>query len=623
MGQQAKRVRQQPDREWLRFIALAAVAVMLFGVVLSPVLRSGFLGDDEMSSANFGRSSLQYTGQTLIGRFASENLNTIRQVGRLFPLSALTMIPLYLADGNPAGYKVYVLAMLLLNAVLFGFLVLKASKSRSLTLISLAVLPLLFQIHSARYHDPIVGFAALLQIETACIFLSLIAYLIYLESDKKWALWTALGVFVATLLMYEITIVFPLLYLIVAWLHDREGLKRALRRSWPFFAAAGAMVIAILALRFYQGTALTSSGSQFSQGIASGSDPSAGAYGMSLSPIPVAETFLKQMLATLPLIYWWSSSQLGGLKHAFAQHVGWNLLLLSGYALLGWQLYRALSSRSEKGAAEAGRSSRVLPLGLALALLTLPNVLISLSPRYQSEVFLGVGYLPSYMACYGTALLLGLLALWALEHVGKRSTALIALVVVLACFGTIVGTLNLHNNGVEVEYTNRPEWYPRELLGTAVERGLFADLPMGSTIVVEKPKSWDALPFYAGLSRGKTQYVYSLEGWLEQYGQAQQAPPNTYYLTYSTNWKANGMALLSEVVGVDSVNAEVLLRRPMLFVQSTPSNTLVPLAGSGFAEPVPSAAGLDDSQFERVSSEGDWSLMRGAPSSTLAVTTTR
>lgn len=599
-------------RDFITVIPFIVLALALVAVVLSPMLSSGFFGDDQMNSASFAKSSLTHSGDTLLNRIGHIQRETVLTVGRLFPLSTYILIPFYFANGDPAGFKVYVLVLVLLNCALFGVLVWRLSRSKALAILAVAALPLVMQVHSTRYHDPILGFAAHMQILAALLLTSLIAFLMYLDTHRRWALVVAFVTFCAALLLYEVTLAFPPLYLVVAFLHQRnKRLRFAFRKAWPFFAAVAVIATVTLGFRLHYGNEFTTSAAQFSDVVASGQDPTQGAYALNLSPTAVTKTLLQQMFATIPLTYNAMIPSLTGrtlveeLMRSIVAHRAASLFILFGYALFALGVYRSVA---EGALRSKEHGDRRLAAGVAMSLLVLPNVLISLSPRYQAEVFWGVGYLPNYVSYFGAALLGALVLEWMICRVWPRSRVGAALVLVALLFaGVTIGAINLQNTEIEVEVSNRNLWYPRLALNRAVEHGLFDGVPEGSVIVVDELRPWDSPAFFLGLSEGRVERVLSSQQWLMELEDDQGVIREPiFFLAYDANWRDNGCVLVGRLSNFRTDSGRLALTSSRLFVQSAPFTAIDPPPPPGIVRPTPSEVGFHDALFERTAGYGDW-----------------
>jgi hypothetical protein len=568
--------RASPDslRRHGRYLLLCGAAFGLAVISLSPVLESGFFGDDAINSWNSARSVLHGQGLGLGDLIHSilANVADWAQSGRFFPLSAYGAFLFYFVDGHPLLLKLFVLALILVDLGLLGYLATQITGSWALGVLAILITPLLFQLRLTAYNDPIAAFSGLLQVVLTYTLIALALLQLYLKSGKRRYLVGSLAVYAVSLLTYEIGIPFFLLFAALTWLYpERRSLLMSARISWPFATLAGAAVALNMGLRLILKVAFSGSADAYAQAVSASGLTVSGAYIPNIAPDAILATLAHQVSAALPL----SFQQLGvpGLFPSFSAdltaHPAFYLVLIAGYGAmavtLGLQLWREVLARSR-----AFRPGLLVVLGSGL--LILPNALISLSPRYQAETSWGIGYLPVYLSYFGVALLIlaliyGLFRLAASAehsvvvalstvitlalavgivyvsvanqtHLGlallplaltyglfriavsaeRRSSATVALAAATALALTVgiayVGVVNHANNAIEVENGNAAVWYPRATIMTAMERGLLAGLPAGINLVIggAGPGHWDVRDpaFFSGYSGVKVAAVVTV-----------------------------------------------------------------------------------------------------------------
>jgi hypothetical protein len=616
-------------------------------VSLSPLLDSGFVGDDSPNSVGVAKSALEVQGKgfgEIVHRFV-DSIPRWASSGRFFPLSAYGGPLFFFVDENPLALKLFVLALVLLDLCLLAYLTTQVTGSRALGILAILITPLLLQFRVAVYHDPIVAYSGLLQVVVTYVLISLVLFLIYLRSAKRRYLIASLVVYAASLLTYEITIPLFLLHMTVAWLYPkRYSLREAARRSWPYAALAGATVLLAVGLRLTYRVALSGRAADYLQGVAAGADRAAGAYVPSYSPVLILRTLAHQVSAALPLGFQELGVSVRGLFPSFsadmAARPAFNLLLVTGYVavtvVVGWQLRRDISARSR-----AFRPG--LLVGLGVGFLVLPNVLIALSPRYQTETAWGIGYLPVYASCFGMALLLLALTcgLYRLAARAKRSVVVSAVVTVLLAAGLgYVAVVNHENNRISVETANVNVWYARDMVTTAMERGLLNGLPSGSTLVMSGVMPWDVPEFFSAHGDIGVASVTALTDFAKDLSQG--APTsvagdgtatyrvspgqNSFYLEYGAAWENNGYAVIGKIykvrVAADGT-ISVQLEPASVYAVAAPLATTTPRLLSGRHPPglraaTPSEVGVDPAKMTLVASGPNWRIFSTISGATIS-----
>jgi hypothetical protein len=262
-----------------RYLSLCGAALALAVISLSPLLESGFFGDDSGNSWGSARSVLQGQGIGLADLIHLSLTNVLReaQAGFFRPLSEYIYVLFYFVDGHALVLKLFVLALILVDLGLLCYLTTQITRSRALGVLAILITPLLFQIRLTAYSDPIVAFAGILQVVLTYTLISLALLLLYLKSAKRRYLVGSLAVYAASLLTYEITIPFFLLFAALAWLYpERRSIVMSARISWPFAVVAVGALALNVGLRLIFKVALAGSADAYAQAVS--------ASGLRLSP---------------------------------------------------------------------------------------------------------------------------------------------------------------------------------------------------------------------------------------------------------------------------------------------------------------------------------------------------
>jgi len=622
-----------------RYLLFCGAALALAVTSLSPLLGGGFDGDDLPNSVGYARSVLHVQGKDLgdIIQYILAAVPGWAQSGRFLPLGGYGAYLFYFVDGSALAMKLVVLALILVDLGLLGYLATQITGSRTLGVLAILITPLLFQFRTSVYHDPITAFSGLLQVVLTCTLISLALLLLYLKSGKRRHLLGSLAVYAASLLTYEITIPFFLLFAALAWLYpERRSLLKSSRISWPFAALAGASVALNVSLRLFSNVALAGG-------------PTAGAYIPNIEPGAILETIAHQVSAALPLSFQQLAAPGRWLFPSFSADLAaqpvFYLLLIAGYGamaiVVGWQLWREVLARSR-----GFRPGLLVVLGSGL--LILPNAMISLSPKFQAETSWGIGYLPVYLSYFGVALLF-LAVIYGLFRLAASAERAVAVALsTVTTFALVVGVfyvsvVNHANNGIAVETGNVNVWYPRVTVAAAAERGLFTGVPGDSTVIIDGSEpAWDIYggpAFFTGQA-GVTvasmmpvaKAVETIQATAPASTSADDArtytvspQANTYYLKYGSAWQGNGYALLGrihELTVVANGAISMQLEPVRLYMSAAPLSASTPPLlsgphGQGLATTSPTELGIDPNEMAVVASGGEWTLLETIPGGTV------
>ena len=219
--------------------------ILLFNfLVLSGILLSDYFGDDIYNFQLPGFFPYQFSGHL---EFTWASITGWISAGRVFPFSGYTSF--LFGMNSVLIYKSIILFFILLNITLFSYLVYLISKSKSLALWVLSITSLMFQYRY--YHDPILSFHALLQVLFLFTTLSLIFLKKYIDSSRFSYYIASLLFFVISLMTYEISYSFALLYVPIAFTinKDKFNITKIIKILLPYALFTLALLLLTLYLR--------------------------------------------------------------------------------------------------------------------------------------------------------------------------------------------------------------------------------------------------------------------------------------------------------------------------------------------------------------------------------------
>lgn len=468
------------------YVVLLCIALAFSALMLSPSLRTGFVGDDALNSMAI-KVGLDFQDKTIWGLNWELFTQWVTKQGRFFPLSYYVLPMFYALNNNRILYKLIMMLFTLTSILLFSTFVRRVSKSDALGIMGAFVPTLAFQY--MLFHDSLLSFAGLVQLDLIAVLGGLLLFMNYLEGRGKKYLIFAVLAYLAGLLTYEILLPFFLLFFVIAWLYpERRSAKEALMKGLPFAATAIGLAIGIVIMR-----------TVFKVGIVGGESGST--YQLSTDVGAIVVTYVKQTLGALPLWYWSHNLPKEGMQtifmrpgQYFATYPLTSTIALAGYAALTW-VAGSMATKEPKRSAAGKAGLQALALTGA-GLMLLPGALISLSPRWHTELSWGVAYLPVFVGYFGIAALLMLAAYLLMRRFGKSGAGITVLVILALAAGT-VGFVNLQNNRV---VANRQDYmrFSRQMIGEAAERGLFGEDPEAEALICRQiAQPWDAPEFYA------------------------------------------------------------------------------------------------------------------------------
>jgi len=145
---------------------------------------------------------------------------------------------------------------------------------------------------------------------------------------------------------------------------------------------------------------------------------------------------------------------------------------------------------------------------VGLMLLTLPNMLIALSPTYQYLIYWGIAHLPVYICYFGSFLILSV----AIDKIMAKSGNHIkqfVVIVLIACISTGYA-INFQNNRQIIETQNQTYWYKRNFLEISQKETSFLSTLKSDSLLlysVEDNLSLDLQPFLYSLTGARIENV--------------------------------------------------------------------------------------------------------------------
>jgi hypothetical protein len=446
-----------------RFTSHASfAAVLIFAVAfLSPMLRSGFYCDDIKNSCTAGFIRLS---DSSLATVIEQCTLAAMQGGRLFPGALATTFAIHFLFTSAAAYKGFILALTLANLVQF-YALLRCWKVHPAAA-QLATLALVLLLQMRASCDPLLGFAGIMQIVTGQLLLSMICLQRYLESARRAWLVSSVLIYVSSLLTYEISYLFLPIYLAMAVAHCGQW-RRALATVGPHALATGVLTCYVLGLRF-------------SVPMDAGSP-----YRFSLAPSAVAATALKQASAALPLSYALLSlhrPDIFDALRALSRWDSWLIALAAG--ALTWVLLRKIPGDPQ---ARQGAPLKLL-FAAGLMIWILPGMAIAASPKYQTFVLAGIGYLPVYVQYCGVPLVAVAGLLWLIGRYPDRRARLAFAVILTSAWVALI-TFDTNRDVVDRSASLTSNCRGQQLFEAALSAGLADDIPEGATVITAGAES--------------------------------------------------------------------------------------------------------------------------------------
>ena len=478
------------------YIFLAIGTLLLAILMISPILRSGFISDDSINS--FVKGSISYNHQTLTS-YIYNWIKVFQATGRFAPLVLVNVYTLFTFINDLYQYKLTILIFVIIDLIAFCYFIKLVTVSSSLSILSILIAPLFFQFRP--YHDPILSFNLLMQLIFLYTIVSLISLIIYLRGNKRKYLILSLLLYLLNLLTYEITYPFFILhFLIIYYMIKVKDIKYMIKLASPFLILSLLCISIPIFMRIHAGVPFIGGSNHATWGSAYIPNSDINIYMI---------TLMKQTIAAFPLSYsinYIANISFIGLKSFFSMDT--IIIMITFfflYFILSQRMLKELSELQLKPFNVKGLTT------FGIGLLFLPNILISLSPKYQAELTWGTNaYLPVYISYFGSIIIIICIINSIYIRIGyNRKNYIFAISMMIAVIFSLTGAITYNSNLSTIENLNHAWLYPRILIEDGIKNGLFESVPEDSILLVDSDRMWDQPGFFIMNSDVRFRYVWS------------------------------------------------------------------------------------------------------------------
>lgn len=462
-------------------VYLFLLAILLNVIYLLPVLDSPYLGDDSWSESSV--KGLVLLSDTNLLDVCWNAEKEFLKSGRWYPLAVYYHLMFYYLDQHL--YKATVIFLIVVNILAFGYLVKVITSSDSAALTAIVLSPLFLQIR--QYHDAILSYYCLMQVEFLFLVLSLICFARYLRESRTIFLLMSLLSYTVCLLTYEASYTFWILHALLAYLHfGRRSLRRIIGVTSPFLIAASINLGISLLVRAWSGMVY--------EGVS-----------VNLSPTAWLQAFLKQVFAAVPLSYFFARGVEHSLEYARTYFMQDLIGICAFWAVL-WGLVWHFAFGEDKPQTTDSPDPLIW---IGLGLWIVPAIMVSFSVKYQNELRWGLAYLPVYLSSFGVIMIV----VYASQRLYFAAVRLpgpgtMVALTVTTLLGVITCGITYNTNRAIIEKFNLTENYPRQVIENALRGRLMQNVPEGSVVLCSLPiRGWDSPAFYSMHSGSTVQVV--------------------------------------------------------------------------------------------------------------------
>lgn len=454
-------------------------------------MNSGYYGDDALNS---------FIGSTMAEKGVSLAEQYIINIHTFLP-SRLSVLHFYhwvfLIFTDLTTYKLYSSAVVA-AALASTFFVVKAFSKDSILALLITVITLLIGIQLREYGDPVLVFHGATSISLIFLNTSILVFVKFLNHTKKIFLLLSILLFTLACLSYELIYPFFIIYFFISVVLGGMGKKHA-----GIYLSIFATPVIILILQNFISRLLIEVPKDLS-------DPNYHkAYEVSLNVGAVFLAFIKHLVASLPLsnlvLNPFGSLTLNNIlpSNNFKALL---VLLVLFFSIIFYYSIEGLNKQSREDQGSNARQKYILLAIYAIMLLAVPNGIIALSPKYQSEIIWGSGYVSLYFGYFGISILISM-AIYRFIKKNNKKWILVG----MSLFLGATAAANFLGNNKTVDVLNNFWKYPRTVAEEALQRGILSELENNlAYMFINNDYPWDVTSFihkYSGKFLNQEQYT--------------------------------------------------------------------------------------------------------------------
>jgi hypothetical protein len=428
---------------------LPAAVLALGFIVISPVLWSGWTGDDAFYSALNG---ILGADKLTLWQAMAHSFNVwFFGNGRFYPGLILEKYLVFAVLTNLVAYKIFLIAATLAAVELFRRCVAAYTTPAFGALSALAAVSL-FLVHG--YQDALIAYNGMPQVVAIALLGSFIAFRALLGGGGRRMAILSVALYAAAALTYEDVYLLCMLYPVLAW-YVCGSWRVAIRVAWPQLTIAATLTAFELWLHIWVRL------------------PAGALYAIHVNAGAFLQTAFYQLTAAFPLAYWVADPPRFASAVDMLASAPATPFIFASVALVCWAALGGVARAENKR----------LPFLTGILLTVLPALPVALLVKYQQELRLGLGYLPVFFQTFGVALLLAAIATAAVRRFGVAARA-----VAVLSIGVLAALTYAAN--VRLVKADQPARSARLALQSELAHALMAQVPDGAVVAVPKTFNW-------------------------------------------------------------------------------------------------------------------------------------
>jgi len=471
---------------WNILFCFGIVAIYLIN--FWAITKSGYRCDDCYNSNILAVCKI--TGISLFD-LTKSSVEEWMSMGRFFPFSGYTYY-MFAIFSTRFAYKFVILAMTLINSIVFGKYVEKLTGSKKINYLVMLLFPILIPL-ACEYNSGLYAYHALAHIVFLWMTLSWLMILKFMESNKiRYNILNGLFLLMA-LGTYEVAFVLVLVHVITVWI-KQKNIKKTLKILSLDIIVYILIVLINLYLRMKAG----------------GSAYDGTTFGF--NPLLIFEGFVKQLSSAVPLV---------GSYYLYVKSMGISNFLcivikniqatdVVLIALIGAMAAVIINKINKDELNLKGKTIWIFLAGATI--FTLPAFVVALSGKYQVETQIGLGHLPSYIQSFGFTLMFVMIIYMIYNRLNKLIK--IIFIVLVTCLLVFILCINQFTARATVKSENAVYLYPRDNVEAAIKAGIMDEVTSDKQLLVSTDYVIDmfgSMVFYTDITKRVIQTKQILE----------------------------------------------------------------------------------------------------------------
>lgn len=454
-----------------------------------PLINSGFVGDDIWNAQIAGQ--LIEEDISLLKRINNEWIGWLTGSGSWRITYYFIIYPLYYFTQEVLVIKFICIFTLMFNGIFIFLLLQKISKNNNLSFVAALIFPLFIQLRP--WHDPVLGFPSyMMPLILLIITMSTYFFIKYQESNNEKYKWISLLLFSINLFMYDISVFFILIFILLSFNNNEFG--SSVKKLASYFKIFSFYILSIFYFKLIHIPF-------FRAGIVYDS--------LNFHFINFTKAFLIQLSASLPLNYlisykdkleFFHSNKFDENMPFFNHSFDLSLKFTDIFLFIILTIIIFITLVKSKNSSIITKKTLLIILSIGLVFIVIPAFLSAVSGHQKQLINLGYGfaYIPVYLQYFGFLLITYAALVFVASWMSRINIILKYLMILLLSLSiSIISAINFNTNNNLIYSSTNSSQSARNLMYQSLNFGILDELNEKSLIYRYYKYPSDYYRFYA------------------------------------------------------------------------------------------------------------------------------